>query len=128
MRRRRRRIQSALTTVLCRGTLLSKSAPSICTPKFCSRRVFFSLSLLCFPCAGVSFCGFSFSVVVEEDFHRICERCACSSSSVLRVNRLLDDEWRDLHHAILVYLPGGEQNGEVSQVVSFSVNAFFAPS
>ncbi len=29
---------------------------------------FFSLSLLCFPCAGVSFCGFSFSVVVEEDF------------------------------------------------------------
>jgi hypothetical protein len=46
----------------------------------------------------------------------------------LRVNRLLDDEWRDLHHAILVYLPGGEQNGEVSQVVSFSVNAFFAPS
>ncbi len=51
-----------------------------------------SLSLLCFPCAGVSFCGFSFSVVVEEDFHRICERCACSSSSVLRVNRLLDNE------------------------------------
>lgn len=35
---------------------------------------FFFLSLLCFPCAGVSFCGFSFSVVVEEDFHRICER------------------------------------------------------
>ncbi len=46
-RRRRRRIQSALTTVsfFCRGTLLSKSAPSICTRKFCSRRVFFSLSL-----------------------------------------------------------------------------------
>ncbi len=30
----------------CRDTLLSKSAPSICTPKFCSRRVFFSLSPL----------------------------------------------------------------------------------